>query len=388
MKYTGFIVLVAVLFLSPDYPITEAQNTYLEERYNIQGLDYIDFIYTHNRLWAISQDGQLVIWNIKTNELGAKQYHLERLTWIDKTWYNDIYIGTRDGHILKFNNIEKSWEVIFLVSYPVYGVCIIDESTQYAVTEHGVVNLVSKALYRPQYSINSQLDDRTKKPFGKPSVIFCDSRQNIWIGYDKGEWGGDIQIFSTIAKAYLPIKINVEDFIYGTLRVPIIEVLPITSIFEGTDHTVYITSGLQHFHTHGAILQFHEIPSGKTIDTKEPKNITLSTYVGSSVFISFPTKESRDGDYIGPGYWNPYNQKVYFYSEHGFQWIERYSEGEEIIRHAFFQPKLTWKIGRENAMGYSMNVLKFEFIDERTMVFLTKFDGIGIFDSHTIKFYK
>jgi hypothetical protein len=92
-----------------------------------------------------------------------------------------------------------------------------------------------------------------------------------------------------------------------------------------------------------------------------------------------------DGEYIGPGAFNPFNNSIYFYSQHGFfrgdmaKDLSKFENWEKIVK-----PKLTWTNGQPDAVGSPMNVLKICIIDKARFVFLSQSDGIGLFDGDKV----
>ncbi len=395
MKYSKWVMICLVLGLSCLCHTVKSQDGGFsipsrEKRYHVKNLNYVDFIFFNQKIWAISEDGQLIIWDIANDQPGTEQYEFKNVTSITKTQTGEIYLGTQDGEILKYHLLKKRWDIVYSIHTPVYGICIFDAAKHYAITDHGLVNVIAETLHRPQYSMNSAMD-YSKSTIGIPSSILCDSRQQVWFTYYQGEWGGDIHVFSPQNEAYLPLKIDYEKIIEEPL--PVKKIPSISSVVEGTNHTVYVTSGVQHLGVDrsGSIIEFHKVFS--IIDTfKRLLKPSTPVYIGTPIFLSSTHRPSvpyidPSGEYIGPSYFNPYDHKLYYYSNYGFHVVEYSGQGHKLIRKKLFHPKLKWIYGRR-MNGSNLSVLKFEFIDEHTIVFLTRFDGISIFDGEIIKFYK
>ena len=109
--------------------------------------------------------------------------------------------------------------------------------------------MVSLQIYPPNKSLNKQFDYKGKW-FATP-CFHMDKNDNIWIGFDYGEWGGDLAIFNTTLQKYEIPKIN--DFS--------IELSPVTSFFEDST-SVYISGGLSHMmSSSGLIAKFSDLNS-------------------------------------------------------------------------------------------------------------------------------
>jgi hypothetical protein len=91
-------------------------------------------------------------------------------------------------------------------------------------------------------------------------------------------------------------------------------------------------------------------------------------------------------EYLGTNTFNIFDNSFYYYSDKGF--LKIIKNGDKYSKQLFFKPLITWTAGLANSVGYQMNVIKFEFISEKEIIFLTLNNGIGYFDGETVKYFK
>jgi hypothetical protein len=205
-----------------------------------------------------------------------------------------------------------------------------------------------------------------KDGWGKPACYFIDKEDNIWIGFGYGEWGGNLFVFKTSDKRFLTASLDGFEF----------ELSPVKSFFEDSS-SVYLSSGLQHMMTSGAIVRFD--------------NFKATTILNSD--SHWNNRETRDsmieGEYIGPATFNNFNNSIYFYSQNG---IFRGAKSKDLSKIGNWtlvvKPNLHWKSGQPDAVGSPMNVLKISIIDGSKFIFLSQSDGIGFYDGEKLTMIK
>lgn len=229
---------------------------------------------------------------------------------------------------------------------------------KFAVTDWGIVELNTGKLFFPDSLPN---DPFTYDEFWyRPSCVFFDSHDNLWIGFDYGEWGGNIISFNTKTKQFNPVD-------FDTLK---LGAMPIKSLFEGSDNIIYATSGMMHFDAGGAILSIQKFKTRLIYDK-------MLRYTD--------VNDSTIGEYIGPGVFNFDNQSVIYYSNLGFH--QGRLSGDKFCTVTFLHQQLKWKFGQEMAVGYDMNVKKM-MIMEGGMIFLSTNNGIGYLKGNELTYFK
>jgi hypothetical protein len=182
-----------------------------------------------------------------------------------------------------------------------------------------------------------------------------DEEDNLWVGFRYGEWGGDLFVFNTRQRRFLPLKLGAFS----------IELNPIQSICSDGKN-VFVSTGLSHMDISGSIVQF--------IDNQ------ASIIFDSSPYSDAHSKDtSFKAEYIGPAAFNSSDHKLYFYSQHGFFRGDPKEDLSSIVKwEKVAQPHLKWSWGQLDAVGYPMNVAKIAFYRNSQIVFLTQSNGIGV----------
>lgn len=330
---------------------------------------YADFILKKDFAWLLTRNGQLkaatLQANSKTNLLPNTDFQVVVMA-------NDrkgrLVSADKNGQIRVFNESTKRWSVLTKSSEPVKGLLFDSQNNAYTVSDKGIRAADNLQTYFPADSLflNNQIRLRTKW-FEQPAY-FMDNRDRIWIGFNYGEWGGDVFLFDT----------NKRKFIKPLLNGYPITTNPVQSFVQGPDRTVFMTAGVIHFTTHGSIVQFRDSLATvllQTRDTWQPTN------------DSTQLQWLEGGHYIGPAAYNATQNCLYFYSQNGIFKGDLTSNLESVNNWKLVvRPKLDWTGGQRNAVGPAMNVLKMQFAENGTLFFLTEHNGLGTFDGKTIQF--
>lgn len=155
----------------------------------------------------------------------------------------DVYVSREKGSVYRLTN-SRSRHNVASIDSTIHVLRFNSKNSGYAITDRGIVSLSNSKLFFP--------DSLQNKPFildnfwSNPSCAFVDTEDNLWVGFNYGEWGGNIVVFDTKTD-----KFNMIDF--DTLRPSL---TPIMSLFEGKDGVIYATSGLMHFEISGELLLY------------------------------------------------------------------------------------------------------------------------------------
>jgi hypothetical protein len=189
-----------------------------------------------------------------------------------------------------------------------------------------------------------------------PSCVFVDNDLNIWLGFDEGEWGGDIIIFSTLDSRFYSLE---EKQIKGCY------VMPVRSLFQA-DSLVYASTSLQHMNSlEGAIEQLTD--SCITVFESHNGDSAHQTYKGEPL-------------YIGPTLYREKDSSFYFYCQYGVfksrnKKITEHISGWDLV----CEVDLQWQFGQPHAVGHSMNVTKMFFEGDRLFL-ISPANGVLIWD--------
>lgn len=319
-------------------------------------------------LYALNANGQLYVWDLKTLKKKYTSDTTEDYTSIAKDNLNKIYLGTGNGEIYSLNTNDYLTDIYFHLKkdYSVSDIFFNSKGELFLIIPYAIYDPVKDKYWndfkhQPNGMIVSKrylffFRKRTNEYFDMPQYTFIDSKDRIWMTKSFGEFGGSIQIFDTKERKELSSEIDSLDF---GLIFP-------KSVFEDKSQNIYITSGLQHFMNSGDIFKINNNLSTKIYDSEDFRDTS-------------DTKLFSDGIFVGPGAYNPYDNKIYFATTDGFYRASIPTEGRIGNPELIFKPELLWD--REPlAIGVSMSLKKIDFTDDNRLVFLTSNNGIGIYD--------
>lgn len=335
---------------------------------------YADFVISDTTLYVLTEEGQVLAWGLST--LHKSQLMLsdpnDKIISLAKSKTNEIYLGSERGKVYKLNpdftsslHLKTKFPVRFLVFN----------------SDNKLLLIVPNAIYDPQTKrhwtnfknhttglIVKKHGKRTDTYFQMPHYIFVDSRDKLWMIASFGEFGGDVQIFDT---RQLEIVDNKFDSISPGLFFP-------KSVFEDTNGNVFITSGLQHFSSSGEIYKIKPNQgTEKIFASSGPRRVERKT--GKVL--------DEGGMFIGPGAFNKIDSSIYFATSSGIYKSGISHTGKIENPQLLINPDLTWS-QEPLAIGASMAVKKMIFTNNGVLVFLTKKDGIGIYDNKRVTMLK
>ena len=366
MKRYFFSILI-ILFSQFGYA---GADSVVIEKNTRTDLNYKSFQVAGSRLFSLSDNGKLIIWDLRHFDI-IPFYDFDasiHISSLGKDSRNMIYLGTEDGKIIKLNPDNLSWSEFLSLEkkIPVKGIFFNSEDNIFLIVPNAVYDPVSKKywdkfVHQPNGLIvkksagNSR--KQTDKYFNMPQYSFMDSEDRLWMINSFGEFGGSMQIFDSKKRKIISSKIDNINFGH---------IFP-KSVFEDNNGNIYITSGLQHFINSGEIYKISN-------RMKAVKIFNSDDYKDSTKYNLF-----KDGVFVGPGAYNPVENKICFATNIGFFNADVPDNGKLQNIEFIFAPKLRWE-NEALAVGVAMTIKRLEFTDDNRLVFLTANDGIGIFD--------
>lgn len=297
-----------------------------------------------------------------------------------------------------FKGIERK---IFFTPYR-----IISYKDEYIIMSKSGIIYKNKLFRIPNKLSNFSVDK--KRGFDEPNLMFLDNYDILWICFDNGEFGVDIVFFDLKSlkyseykyiyqsKPYLnenstgyrekmkkkyPNKVKLKNgkiLFKFPYNLPIHN--PIKGIAQNKNGKILLVQSLMHMGLNGS-LHFIEIENKyvKIFFLKDLIQYYEPFYEDAIFFNS--TEE-----YLGGCAFNVFNDSFYFYTNNGFWRILK--NENNYTKEFLFKPWINWTAGLPNALGYQMNVSKFEFISENEMVFLTTSNGIGYFNGKEVVYFR
>jgi hypothetical protein len=321
---------------------------------------YKDILVSNNIIWALTNDGNIKLFDATNgNQLDKNISADSSIILMSKDNNGNPVIANKKKQLKRYNRSNNTWELVGQFDAEPFGIFVDSKGSYFSITSKGIQDLDTKQFYFKKNSLNQQITYRDE--WSKPYSFYIDKNDIIWLGFDYGEWGGDLFAFQTNNKKFIDLTLSNFEIALG----------PIKSFFEDST-SLYFSTGLDHFRTSGNIVK---------VDS-----LKVSILLESKSHWSEPTGKDSirtriDGEYIGPATFNPFNNSIYFYSQNGFFFGDKTNDLSKIENwEKVVSPNLTWKYGQPNAVGSPMNVLKLCIIDKTRFVFLSQNDGIGFYD--------
>lgn len=277
MKYLLFIFLAFVVACQQ----REEQNLIIK----LKGKEYYpQFEVLADKIIALSSTGKLTTFDLST---GDKLSYLSDIsqTFTNLTLDRSKNIIVNDSNTIyrivngKLNQIYRTEQNILV---PVFN----KSNGLFVISKAGIIDAKDNKIYSQK--VNDGLYMWTRKP-----ISYVDSSNNIWIGFNRGEWGGRIFIFNTERKEFRTFK-NAYDSTYElhTMFNP--------NSFSENNGKVYVGFGMLHESANGYISYYNN-------------------YLEKTLYESYNDIESRDRknkNYIGPvTYFDNY---LYFFHSNAF----------------------------------------------------------------------
>jgi hypothetical protein len=313
-------------------------------------------------VWAITKDSLLVTFDLENNQKSTIQFNNPiKISAIAKDQQGIIVVADTRNRLGRYEN--GNWHFTDTLKGPIKAIFYTKQNDAYLLTNDGILDVKQNKSFFPKRSLNTQLNmPHAFRRNGATTLI--DDAGKIWLGYNHGEWGGDIYVFNTRENKYIePLLVENE-----------IELNPIFS-FTSTPFGVFYSGGLSHLYT-------------------------TSSYIGQFVndiaFVRFrdtidgfrKDTVKKNGHYVGPICYNLEDDHIYIYTQHGIykeKSIDNLSKAENWT--LVVKPELLWTYGQSNATGYAMNVTKIVTPAPNTLLFLTEQNGIGYFNGKTLTMF-
>ena len=319
---------------------------------------FIDFTLSGNKIWAITGNSSLITFDLQ-NEHKSKVSLDEGVKIIALAKDKNGSIVFADTKNRFGRNEAGHWSFTNAYKSRIKEIFYTKRNDEYLLTDTGILNVKQNKSYLPDSSLNHQL--RLPYAFRAYACTYIDSQDNIWLGYNHGEWGGDIYIFSTVENRFIAPKLKGFE----------IELSPIFAFTEGPEG-VYFSGGLSHLGMTSGYLGLFQNFTSKTLFQNE-----YSEWPRDSI--------KREGYYIGPINYNQWDNSLYFYTQHGFYRcasntdISKVKNWENVLK-----PELLWHYSQKNATGFEMNVSKILNTGPGAFMFLTELNGIGYFNDNKL----
>jgi len=339
-------------------------------------------------LYAINKHRQFYVWDLVSLQrvfVSSDSIFIA----IAKDTNNNIFLGTGWGKIFKLNQQDFSTTLFMTLKkeLPINEIIFNSKNEVFLVVPYVIYDPVSNKYWNEFLKGNNGTIVKKRylfffhktidRWFVMPQYTFLDSKDRIWMIRQYGEFGGSIQVFDTQSR-------NEIDLAFDSLNYGLI--FP-RSVFEDAEQNIYFTSGLQHFFNSGSI---YRSSSNRDIvqvfDGKKSIDTTTTVKLDSTGIIVVEAKNNSDF-FIGPGQFNRKEQKIYFATTEGIYKANVDDEGQLENVELVVLPFLSWS-SEPLAIGYGMSIKRIEFTNDNRLVFLTSYNGIGVYDGEKLIYLK
>lgn len=317
------------------------------------GQGFSDYLFLNDRIYAVSKDNQLYSWKVSGDSVSNDSHKWPaKISILTKDKENKLIIGLESGQVFKL--INSKWILTSDIKIKPLSLLFTSDNSMYAITKRGVISHTGTAFFPKKYNNHQLPFDTVNKEWFEPSCFLMDSKNNIWLGFARGEWGGDIQIFNTYKSTY-------EQIDWKELHLTL---SPIISIFENDKKDVLITSGMRHMGTSGFLALINNF---KTIEI-----FKIST-------------SKVNSQYIGVGSFNQFEKLVYFYDDNG--WSKQVSSETNLNFKFYMKRPIIPQDFSSSSKDYDIKIYSYHFVDKNKIVFNSNF-GLGYLDGLKLTLFK
>jgi hypothetical protein len=343
-------------------------------------VEFEDFLQTDTRIFVLNTDGRIDSWDLKTLEKSTiyGRDTVGKAISIAKNKDGHVFIGTDKGIVYQIGPDLTLNKFLASKYYPIKYLIFNSESRLLLIVPNAVYDPISGHHWSRftghtdglihKKKIFRIVSVKSKAYFQMPQYVFLDSKDRLWMTASFGEFGGDLQVFDTRRMKILNHR---QDSIKFGSFFP-------KSVFEGDDGDVFITSGLQHIMNSGEIFKIgSDLEARRIFRSEGLKKIDRKT----------KTVLDEGGLFVGPGVFNAMDRSITFATDRGIHKTDLKSTGGLEKPALLFNPKLTWT-QEPLAVGASMAIKKMEYTSDGKLIFLTKKDGLGIYDGKRVTLLK
>ena len=433
-------IYIAYFFLFSFF-FTNAQNNLLKDsivskQINLLNTEYIDFIAVKHLLYAITQNNDFVEIDYTNDKFRIIQ---NEITSIAKKSNNEIIFGNKNGEVFLYKK-NKKIKLIDKVDAEIISI-LVNSNDEYVVYSNKSIYF-KKNHFIPQLKTNFYGKVRSKYTginLIQPDFIFLDKLNFLWFTFDEGEFGGNVCFFDLNKKEFIyenwlmmndnikykdrneyfkklketypdKIKITEKDTIY---KYPY--QMNISSVTKGAaydkENNLYISSSGGYSLYYQDRKGFNYFVNGTLVKISKKENEYYKSCFDEKFLISEKYKKAfgepiardlsridelrelrenvlteNEINVLGPIAFNKFDDNLYMYSSKGFQILK--NSNCSCIKELIFKPNLKCEFHSNIDECIDLNVIKFEFISEKEILFLTRNNGIGYYNDSQIKYLR
>ncbi len=358
-----------------------AQNSIDSVEYKkVTSNNYRSYLLRDHKLYTITMNSDILVWDLNTLDTLAtirrdSSFFYDALA---ADCNNNVYAATSSGLIVRIQP-DFSLQQVYKHKYWIHEFCFNSNNELFLADYKGVFSTNTKRywkrfthhakgvnLYRHFYFLKFRL----KKYFSIPYISYLDQHDRWWMIGCYGEFGGEVEVFDTKHRKIMDQELN--DLGPGSLSPQ--------SVFEDSNGNVFITSGLQHLKGFGCIYKISsdynitEIVNSADFEQEALTTISIDSN-GTIEVIGCIGNELV----IDAGAWNTAENKLYFYSNHGFYSCTVPDTGLVNELTLVASPLIQWHPDKPGAEP-EVSMRAMEFLPDNRLLFMTDAHGFGLYD--------
>ena len=332
---------------------------------------YKNFVLFNDSIIALGADNELVSIDPQRRVITPIAKNIVLINTI-----NEGFTFTDISNIIKFNNSSSKISNPIPDSMDIAGLIQLPTEEVYIVTNEAIIDVATNELFvfkdaplsNDQIPIHSGII---------PKSFALDKGGNIWVGFDYGEWGGELIVLNTANRSFEKIEL-------GEIDLNLCHIDNLTQTNSG----VLLSYGKGHGSS-GGLVHFKNLKPDMILESKD----SLIQFIHNG-------KQAERWDLgfeIGPVTYSPLNNKIYFYSN------GRILSGEltqGLPNESYWKEEFTFYDFIEHGIGEldtifgeerfypNIMIIKLALLDTGNYVFLTMNDGIGMIQNGSLTMYK
>jgi len=359
-----------------------AQNNHDSVEYKkVTSNNYRSYLLRNNKLYAITMTSDILVWDLITLDTIATIRHDTSFfyTALAADRNNNVYAANSSGLIDRIKP-DFSLQPVYKHNHWIHEFCFNSDNELFLADYKGVYRTKTKRYWK-RFNHHAKgvncyrhfyfLKFRLKKYFSIPFTSYLDQHDRWWMIGSRGEFGGEVEVFDTKNKKILNKEFH--ELNPGSLSPQ--------SVFEDPKGNVFITSGM--FHLSSAFGGVYKIGTDGCVNElfdctdfdQDPVTDFSIDSNGTINVISYTGNELV----IDAGAWNAAENKLYFYSNHGFYscYIPDTGLVDELTLEA--SPQIQWHPDKPGAEP-EVSMRAMEFLPDNRLLFMTDDHGFGLYD--------
>ncbi|UOQ77333.1 hypothetical protein MUN84_00980 [Hymenobacter sp. 5516J-16] len=311
---------------------------------------YKDVVALDSTLWAVDASGHLASFTSAGEERPLSTTLKVPITSIHATGKDELLVVCgQDIYLLN----SKTQACTYEAKLPPKTVFIARDNRKqiWAATETGLLNVATNQSFVPDSTLNHYYKWRPQ-----PSAALLDSYNILWIGFDMGEWGGNLQVFDTNLQRFVPV-----DFADTLGRL-----CPVNSFCEAKTQ-MYLSGAVAHGSNSSCITRFDKLQAKRVFNSSWRENYRTMVF------------GDPGGEYISTIAYSPTENRLYYNSQNG---IYRAPINMELHQQDAWQlvcaPMSSWPTDRRQ------HVSKMVFTSDNKLVLLVENNALGIWDGRIL----